>query len=200
MTPRWQKMLKEYAEALIIAFVLAMFIRAFVVQAFTIPSGSMLQTLQIGDYLLVSKLSYGIKVPFTHSYLTMWATPEHGDIIVFENPNDPSKDFIKRVIGMPGDTIEIKDKKVYRNGQALDESYVQFVDPNVVMGPRDHKDPIVVPDGNYFVMGDNRDDSLDSRFWGFVPVGNLRGKAWMIYWSWESMGSIRWNRIGTLVH
>ncbi len=200
MTPRWQKMLKEYAEALIIAFILAMFIRAFIVQAFTIPSGSMLQTLQIGDYLLVSKLSYGIKVPFTRSYVTTWNTPQQGDIIVFENPDEPSKDFIKRVIGLPGDTIEIKNKEVFRNGQQLDEPYTQHSDPNIKPGPRDNMAAIVVPEDNYFVMGDNRDDSLDSRFWGFVPMGNLRGKAWIIYWSWESMGNIRWARLGTGVH
>lgn len=200
MTPRWQKMLKEYAEALIIAFILAMFIRAFIVQAFTIPSGSMLQTLQIGDYLLVSKLAYGIKVPFTRTFLTTWDSPQHGDIIVFEYPGEPSKDYIKRVIGVPGDSIEIKDKKLYRNGELVEEPYSQYVDPNLVSGPRDNKGPIEVPEGNFFVMGDNRDESNDSRFWGFVPFGNLRGKAWIIYWSWESVGNIRWDRIGQAVH
>lgn len=200
MTPRWQKMLKEYSEALIIALVLAMIIRTFFIQAFKIPSGSMLDTLLIGDHLLVSKINYGVKVPFTDNYLVQFSDPKHEEIIVFEFPEDPSKDFIKRVIGVPGDTIEIKDKVVYRNGTALDEPYVQHTDPSIRNGPRDNKALFTVPEGKYFVMGDNRDESYDSRFWGFVDKGKIKGKAWILYWSWQGFGDIRWDRIGDIIH
>lgn len=200
MTPRWQKLLKEYSEALIIALLLAMIIRTFFIQAFKIPSGSMLDTLLIGDHLLVSKITYGVKVPFTDNFLVSFSEPQHEDIIVFEFPEDPSKDFIKRVIGMPGDTIEIRDKVVYRNGQKLDEPYVQHTDPSIRNGPRDNKEPFTVPEDKYFVMGDNRDESYDSRFWGFVDKGKIKGKAWILYWSWQGIGDIRWNRIGDIIH
>jgi signal peptidase I len=155
-------MLKEYAEALIVALVLAFFIRSFVVQAFKIPSGSMLQTLQIGDHLLVSKFAYGVKVPFTNMMIFEREGPKHGDIIVFEFPEDPSKDFIKRVIGLPGDVIEVRDKQVYRNGVKLDEPYVQHVDQNRMVPRRDNFGPVMVPEDKYFVMGDNRVESYDS--------------------------------------
>jgi len=200
MNPRWQTMLKEYAEALIVALILAFFIRSFAVQAFKIPSGSMLQTLQIGDHLLVSKFSYGIKIPFTHKMIIEREGPQHGDVIVFEFPEDPSKDFIKRVIGVPGDVIEVKDKKVFRNGVELTEPYIQHVDTSPVMVPRrDNFGPVMVPQGKYFVMGDNRDESYDSRFWGFVDRNAIAGKALILYWSWEDLTHIRWERIGQLV-
>ena len=204
MTPRWQVILKEYAEALIIAFVLAMIIRAFFIQAFRIPSGSMLETLQIGDHLLVSKIVYGVKVPFTDKVLVRFSDPGRRDIIVFEYPVDPSKDFIKRIIGVPGDTIEIRDKEVYVNGEKLDEPYARHTDPHIIPGQRDNKGPFTVPADNYFCMGDNRDESHDSRFWGFVDRGKIKGKAWIIYWSWPqfSLGGltdIRWGRIGNVI-
>ncbi|GAB1410164.1 signal peptidase I [Desulfovibrionales bacterium] len=200
MNPRWQTMLKEYAEALLVALVLAFFIRSFVVQAFKIPSGSMLQTLQIGDHLLVTKFAYGIKIPFTHILVWEREGPQHGDIIVFEFPEDPSKDFIKRVIGVPGDVIEVKDKQVFRNGIPLDEPYIQHTDSDRNAVPRrDNFGPIMVPEGQYFAMGDNRDESYDSRFWGFVDRNKVEGKAFILYWSWESLTNIRWNRIGQLV-
>jgi signal peptidase I len=192
-------MLKEYAEALIVALVLAFFIRSFVVQAFKIPSGSMLQTLQIGDHLLVSKFAYGVKVPFTNMMIFEREGPKHGDIIVFEFPEDPSKDFIKRVIGLPGDVIEVRDKQVYRNGVKLDEPYVQHVDQNRMVPRRDNFGPVMVPEDKYFVMGDNRDESYDSRFWGFVDRNVIEGKALILYWSWASLTDIRWERIGQLV-
>ncbi|WP_462323991.1 signal peptidase I [Desulfoplanes sp.] len=198
MEPRWQTVLKEYAEALIIAFILAFIIRSFVVQAFKIPSGSMLETLQIGDHLLVNKFTYGIRIPFTDFFVTHFSEPEFKDIIVFEFPEDPSKDFIKRVIGTPGDVLEMRDKVLYRNGKKLDEPYARHVEPNY-RPTRDNFGPITVPANKYFVMGDNRDQSYDSRFWGFVDRDKIEGKAMILYWSWEGFSNIRWNRIGKLV-
>ncbi|EMG38442.1 signal peptidase I [Desulfocurvibacter africanus PCS] len=199
MNPR-AKVFKEYVEALIIALILAFFIRTFVVQAFKIPSGSMLDTLLIGDHLLVNKFKYGVRLPFTDMTVLPLADPKFQDIIVFEYPQDPSKDFIKRVIGLPGDTIEIRDKAVYRNGQKIDEPYVQHTDPRSLPGPRDNMPEITVPSGKYFVMGDNRDESLDSRFWGTVDRSAILGKAWIIYWSWGGMSDIRWGRMGSGVN
>ncbi|MFO7595604.1 MAG: signal peptidase I [Desulfocurvibacter africanus] len=199
MNPR-AKVFKEYVEALIIALILAFFIRTFVVQAFKIPSGSMLDTLLIGDHLLVNKFKYGVRLPFTDMTVLPLADPKFQDIIVFEYPQDPSKDFIKRVIGLPGDTIEIRDKAVYRNGQKIDEPYVQHTDPRSLLGPRDNMPEITVPSGKYFVMGDNRDESLDSRFWGTVDRSAILGKAWIIYWSWGGMSDIRWGRMGSGVN
>jgi signal peptidase I len=199
MVPRWQRMLKEYAEALLIALILALVIRAFVVQAFKIPSGSMLQTLQIGDHLLVNKFLYGVKLPFTDTVVIPVSNPEHGDVIVFEFPEDPSKDFIKRLIGVPGDTIEIRDKVVFRNGKKLEEPYARHTDSSIMSSPRDNFGPITVAEDSYFVMGDNRDESYDSRFWGFVERGKIKGKAWLIYWSWQGPTDIRFERIGDTV-
>lgn len=195
MTPRWHQVLKEYAEALIIALILAFFIRSFVVQAFKIPSGSMLDTLQIGDHLLVNKFIYGVQVPFTDFTFIPVSEPEFKDIIVFEFPEDTSKDFIKRVIGLPGDKIEIRDKQVYRNGKKLQEPYAQHTDPNIVP-KRDNFGPVVVPEDKYFVLGDNRDESYDSRFWGYIKDEKIKGEAWIIYWSWSGFDNIRWGRIG----
>ncbi len=199
MNPRWQTMLKEYAEALIVALILAFFIRSFVVQAFKIPSGSMLQTLQIGDHLLVTKFAYGVKIPFTNTMVLEREGPKHGDIIVFEFPEDPSKDFIKRVIGVPGDVIEIREKKLFLNGVEQQESYIQHVDSSSSVPRRDNFGPVMVPENKYFVMGDNRDESYDSRFWGFVERDTIEGKALILYWSWASLTDIRWERIGQLV-
>lgn len=198
MNPRWQRMLKEYGEALLIALVLAFFIRSFVVQAFKIPSGSMLETLQIGDHLLVNKFCYGLRVPFTDVFIVEFDGPEFQDIIVFKFPEDESKDFIKRVIGLPGDSIEIRDKQVYRNGKKLSEPYVQHTDSNI-LPQRDNLPQLKVPEDKYFVMGDNRDESYDSRFWGFVDRDKILGRSWLIYWSWEGLGEIRWQRIGDTV-
>ncbi len=192
-------MLKEYAEALIVALILAFFIRSFVVQAFKIPSGSMLQTLQIGDHLLVTKFAYGVKIPFTNTMVLEREGPKHGDIIVFEFPEDPSKDFIKRVIGVPGDVIEIREKKLFLNGVEQQESYIQHVDSSSSVPRRDNFGPVMVPENKYFVMGDNRDESYDSRFWGFVERDTIEGKALILYWSWASLTDIRWERIGQMV-
>jgi signal peptidase I len=200
MNPRLVKLIKEYVEALLIAALLALFIRSFVVKAYKIPSGSMLETLQIGDHLLVNKFLYGVKLPFTDFTVIPISEPKFQDIIVFEFPEDPSKDFIKRVIGLPGDVIEIKDKEVYRNGGKLVEPYIRHTDPNILPTVRDSYGPITVPAGKYFCMGDNRDESYDSRFWGFVREDQIQGKAWIIYWSWASLTDIRLDRIGDLVH
>ncbi len=199
MNPRWLNVVKEYGEALLIALVLAFFIRSFVVQAYKIPSGSMLDTLKIGDHLLVNKFTYGLRVPFTDMFFVRFGKPEFQDIVVFEFPEDPSKDFIKRVIGVPGDTIEIKNKQVYRNGKKLNEPYAQHTDSQT-LPQRDNMAPLEVSEGEYFVMGDNRDESYDSRFWGCVEQEEIMGRAWVIYWSWRGFDDIRWNRIGDVIN
>ncbi|GHV54927.1 signal peptidase I [Deltaproteobacteria bacterium] len=190
----------EVSEMLIIAVLLALVIRFFVVQAYKIPSGSMLQTLQIGDYLLVTRFNYAVKIPFTQREILRTGEPDYGDIIVFQYPKDASLDYIKRVIGRPGDTIEIRDKQVFRNGKPIREGYTQFTRPHTRIPGVDSMEKITVPEDHFFVLGDNRDGSEDSRFWGFVPRENIRGKAWIIYWSWENWTTIRWNRIGTRLY
>lgn len=191
----------EYTEMIIVAIVLAVIIRCFLVQAYKIPSGSMMNTLMEGDYLLITRFNYDIKIsiPFTTIDIPITETgePEHGDIIVFRYPNDPKQDYIKRVIGLPGDTIEIREKQVFRNGKLIKEPYTRFVNPQSRIFGVDNVDKITVPAGHYFAMGDNRDASADSRSWGFVPRENIHGKAWFIYWSWGDGWDVRWNRIGT---
>jgi len=192
---------KEYAQAILIALVIALFVRTFVVQAFKIPSGSMIKTLLIGDHILVNKFIYGVKNPFNRETLISGHHPDHGDVIVFIFPLDRKKDFIKRAIGVEGDTIKIVNKKVYVKGKIYKEPPgVQHTDPNIIPGniqPRDNLGPIKVPPGKLFVMGDNRDQSFDSRFWGFVPLKDVKGKAFIIYWSWDSESfSPRLDRIG----
>jgi len=188
----------EYLEAIIIAVILALFIRTFIVQAFTIPSGSMLNTLLIGDYLLVNKFTYGPKIPFTHTYIYRGGDPQIGDIIVFEAPDKPQMDYIKRIVGTPGDTLEMRNKVLYRNGQPVEEPYTRFVDP-MPNARRDNFATLTVPEGHYFVMGDNRDGSEDSRFWRnqFVAREVIHGRAWRMYWSWDSdISRPRWSRLG----
>lgn len=201
---RSRSTLREYAEAVVIAILLALFIRTFVVQAFKIPSGSMSETLQIGDHILVNKFLYGTKIPFTSLNLIPIRKPRQMDIIVFKYPEDESKDFIKRVVGEPGDVIEIRDKTVYVNGQAWVEPYTVHRDPIILppenRSPRDNFGPVTVPENSYFVMGDNRDQSLDSRFWGTVKLEKIKGKAFVIYWSWDGPNTwVRWGRIGHLI-
>ncbi|MCI5130202.1 MAG: signal peptidase I [Candidatus Electrothrix sp. EH2] len=203
---------REYTEAIIIALVLALFIRTFIVQAFKIPSGSMLQTLLIGDHILVSKFIYGIRNPFTGSVLIPIRSPQRGDIVVFKYPKDPKLDYIKRVVATAGDIVEIKNKNVFINGALPEYRYGEFRDPHILPaseGPRDNFGPITVPEGHIFVMGDNRDNSSDSRFWGFVDLDAVKGKAFIIYWSWDvkmpllsrdRFTSIRWSRIGDILH
>ncbi|MBN2333498.1 MAG: signal peptidase I [Deltaproteobacteria bacterium] len=187
---------REYAESIIIAVIIALIIRAFIVQAFKIPSGSMEPTLLIGDHLLVNKFSYGFHIPFTEKKLLVRNEPERGDIIVFTYPVDNKKDFIKRVIGLPGETVEILQKKIYIDGKLLDDPYGTFRDPlTVSQVPRDNFGPVVVPANNVFVMGDNRDRSYDSRFWGFVDYGKIKGKAMIIYWSWDKQAKKIWYKV-----
>jgi len=196
--------LRENIEAIIVAIVLALFIRTFIVQAFKIPSGSMKDTLLIGDHILVSKFIYGVKIPFSNATIIPVKEPRRGDIIVFRFPEEPDKDFIKRVIGVAGDTVEIRQKKVFVNGRPLNHDYGIYTDPHVIPGtvqPRDNFGPVTVPAGKLFVMGDNRDHSYDSRFWGFVDMDDVKGKAFMIYWSWDRDDfDVRWSRIGDMIH
>jgi len=195
---------QEYAEAIIIAILIALVIRTFVVQAFKIPSGSMKPTFQIGDHILVSKFIYGVKIPFLRKTLVSISEPKRDDIVVFIYPEDRSKDFIKRVVGTGGDTIEIRNKKVFLNGLPYNDSHAVYSDDLIIPGaiqPRDNLGPIKVPSGSIFVMGDNRDQSYDSRFWGFVDLKDVMGKAFMIYWSWDKENhTVRWNRLGSIPH
>lgn len=192
----------EYTEAIVTALVLALIIRAYIVQAFKIPSGSMIPTLLIGDHILVNKFIYGTKIPLTDKKILVWRSPERGDIIVFKYPENPKKDFIKRVIATGGEVIEERDKIVYVNGKPLYEPYAYHVDRTIRPGvndPRDNFGPLVVPKNKVFVMGDNRDQSYDSRYWGFVDMKDIRGKALLIYWSWDPDNWLRFNRIGRLI-
>jgi len=195
--------LRENIEAILVAIVLALFIRTFVIQAFKIPSGSMKQTLLIGDHILVNKFIYGVKIPFLQTTIIPITNPKRGDIVVFKFPEDPSKDFIKRVIGVAGDVVEVRDKKVYVNNKLLNHDFGIHTDSYVFPAnaqPRDNFGPVVVPPHSLFVMGDNRDQSYDSRFWGFVDLKAVKGKALMIYWSWDKENfGVRWNRIGHLL-
>lgn len=195
---------REYIEAIILAVVIALFIRTFVIQAYKIPSGSMKPTLLIGDHILVSKFNYGIKLPFLRTTLIPVGAPQRGDIVVFIYPEDRSKDFIKRLIGVPGDTIEIRNKKILLNGLPYNDKHGVYVDNFIIPGavqPRDNFGPVTVPEGSLFVMGDNRDESYDSRFWGFVSKKDVLGKALIIYWSWNREEHwIRWSRIGGILH
>ncbi|MFH1136598.1 MAG: signal peptidase I [Pseudomonadota bacterium] len=194
---------REYAEAIILAIILALFIRTFVVQAFKIPSGSMLPTLQIGDHILVVKSIYGVRLPLVNKVLIPVSEPQRGDVIVFVYPVDPTKDFIKRVVGLPGDKVEIRGKKLFINDKPADDAHAFFDDPQfypLMVAPRDDFGPVTVPEDQLFVMGDNRDHSYDSRFWGFVDMDAVRGKALLIYWSWDSDRSWpRWGRLGDVV-
>lgn len=182
------KSISLYVSSIVFAVCLALLIRTFVVQAFKIPSGAMKQTILVGDHILVDKLTYDK------------SGPVRGDIIVFKFPVEPEKDFIKRVIGLPGETIEGRDKIIYINNEPLEEPYAVYTDPHIIskeIRPRDNYGPIFIPDNALFVMGDNRDESFDSRFWGFVDRKDIKGKALIIYWSQnKESGQVRWGRIG----
>ncbi len=183
--------IREYFESIVIAVILALFVRTWVVQAFKIPTGSMENNLLIGDHLLVNKFVFGPSGSLERALLPM-REPRRGDIIVFKFPNDPQRDFIKRVIGLPGETLELRDKKVYINGQPLDEPYVHFLETTpdaqevTSLEMRERFGPVRIPDAKYFMMGDNRDNSQDSRYWGVLPREYIKGRALMIYWSYES--------------
>jgi signal peptidase I len=188
-----KSVVREYFESIVIAVILALFVRTWVVQAFKIPTGSMENNLLIGDHLLVNKFIFGpTPLAIGRAVLPVRAI-RRGDIIVFKYPDEPDRDFIKRVIGLPGETIELKNKKVYVDGKPLDEPYVHFLTPPssedqevTSYDVRENFAPKTVPADQYFVMGDNRDNSQDSRYWGFLPRGYVKGKALVIYWSYES--------------
>ena len=182
---------REYFEAIVTAVILALFVRTWAVQAFKIPTGSMENNLLIGDHLLVNKFVFGPTPSSIGRTLLPVREPRRGDIVVFKYPDEPERDFIKRVIGLPGDTLELRNKKVFVNGQAIDEPYVHFLEPASASAEvtsfdvRERYGPVRVPDGQYFVMGDNRDNSQDSRYWGFLPRSYVKGRALMIYWSFD---------------
>jgi signal peptidase I len=220
----------EWAKILLVSIGLFGVIRTFLVEAFKIPSGSMENTLQVGDFLLVNKLVYGAEVPYTHVRLPHFRQPKRGDVIVFEWPVDRTKNFVKRLVGEPGDTLEMREGTLIRNDSAVKEDYIEHTEPDMDPAPEDflwQRDflvrtaaaasgyhpsrnnwgPLVVPKGNYFVLGDNRDNSLDSRYWGFVPDSLLKGRPMVIYYSYAPdtvdtfawLTHIRWTRLGERV-
>jgi signal peptidase I len=187
--------LREYFESIVIAVILALFIRTFVVQAFKIPTGSMEETLLIGDHLLVNKFAFAPTETAVERGLLPIGTIKRRDILVFKYPEEPDRDFIKRVIGLPGETVELREKKVYINGTPLDEPYVHFLAPPssnpelhevTSFDVRERYGPVTVPADHYFMMGDNRDNSQDSRYWGFLPREYIKGKSLVIYWSYQA--------------
>lgn len=215
----------EWIRSLAVAVVLFLIVRTFVVEAFRIPTSSMEHTLLVGDFLLVNKAVYGAEIPGTHVHLPAFDEPHRGDVVVFNPPHEPTKNYVKRLVGEPGDTLEMKDKVLYRNGAPVDEPYVQYLDqtgdavhPNMAWQSnhliastsrayhptRDNWGPLVVPPGQYFMLGDNRDNSEDSRYWGFVPRAAIHGRPWFVYYSFRSSASpdvpwlrrVRWGRIG----
>lgn len=217
---------KEYVEPFLIAAVVALFIRQFVVEAFKIPSGSMIPTLTIGDHLLVNKFVYGPRVPFTDSRIFSWKEPKRGEIIVFKYPENEKKNFIKRVVGVPGDKIQVISGKLFINDQPVpvttvdrqedrDQGSGSLTKVMVLderLGEVNHRiqylydqsrynyGPVLVPEKSVFVMGDNRDNSQDSRVWGFVKHSKILGRALIIYWSWDGDDRwVRWERIGSLI-
>jgi len=202
-----KKLFKEYIEPIVIAIVIALFIRTFVVQAFKIPSSSMEPTLQVGDYILVSKFIYGIRIPFLNTKMLQWKEPKRGDIVVFIYPKDRSKDFIKRVIATEGEKVEVSQDKIYINDQVIDDPWGHFEKSGWAqyLQAMEKFGPVVVPKDSLFVLGDNRDNSQDSRFWGFVHLDAVKGRAFIIYFSWnraaqDLLAKIRWSRLGMLIH
>ena len=217
----------EYARSFFPVILIVLLLRSFLVEPFRIPSNSMMPTLLTGDFILVNKFSYGIRLPVLNAKVINISEPERGDVVVFRYPKDPSVDYIKRLIGKPGDHIEYRDKKLFINGQPMKQEYIGsyrgvgsgismtgdnlfvenlgadvnhqiLIDTRRQYGPSDMQ--FDVPKGHYFVMGDNRDNSNDSRFWGFVPEANLVGRAFMIWMNWDQANSgVAWNRIGSRI-
>jgi len=188
--------IREYAEAIILALILALFIRTFVVQAFKIPSPSMVPTLLVGDHILVNKFLFGFRVPFADGKIIAIREPERGDVIVFRYPRDRKLDFIKRCVAVGGETVEVREKQVFINGEAVEFEQAVFLDEGSLLTGRDTFGPVTVPDGKVFVMGDNRDNSNDSRFWGYVDLKDVKGKAMVIYWSWNK--AKKWPRFARI--
>lgn len=227
-TGRW---MWEWTKAIATALLLFLLVRTFLVEAFKIPTGSMENTLMIGDFLLVNKAVYGAEVPLTHgAHLPAFDKPRRGDVAVFLPPHDRQKNYVKRIVGVPGDTLEMRDKVLYLNGGPQPEPYARHSDP--FMNPtdprmiwqesylvggleatygyhptRDHWGPLVVPPGRYFALGDNRDNSEDSRYWGFVQAEDVKGQPLLVYYSFERsaqhpfswLTGVRWSRIGSLI-
>ena len=192
---------REYFESICIAVILALFVRTFVVQAFKIPTGSMENNLLIGDHLLVNKFLFAPTLSSIEEKLLPIEPINRGDIVVFKFPDDPERDFVKRVIGLPGETVEMRNKKVYINGTAIDEPYVHFMYPPGEQPKQVNYGPVVVPADSYFMMGDNRDNSEDSRFWNnsFMPRSYVKGKALFVYFSFGA-GGVRWSRLLHQIH
>jgi len=208
---RTKSALREYLEAILLAIVLTIVIRGLVLQAFRIPTGSMEDTLQVGDFLFVNKMVYGSEIDigfggerfFYYRFPTI-REPKPGDVVVFRYPEDPSRDFIKRCVAVAGQTVEVRDKVLYVDGKALVEPYVVHKDPRLMSREADRRDnfgPYVVPQGHLFMMGDNRDNSQDSRYWGALPRELVKGKAMFIYWSWDQDRRLpRLNRLFRPIH
>ncbi len=192
----------EYIKTIVIAFVLVFgFMRPFVVEAYHIPSGSMEDTLLVGDRILVSKFIYGVKVPFTDKHVLKFHEPEIGDVFVFDPPSGAGDEkLVKRIVGLPGDVMEVREGEFYRNGKTVEEDYVKR---HLLKLSLQNFRPVEVPPGHVFAMGDNRDLSRDSRAWGFVPFGNIKGQTFLTYWSWDAnadwLHKIRFSRIGRRV-
>jgi signal peptidase I len=206
---------REYFESIVVAVILALFVRTFVFQAFKIPTGSMKPNLLVGDHLLVNKFIFAPAATWFERALLPMRPIDRGDVIVFKFPEEPERDFIKRVIGLPGDTLELKNQTIHINGMPLLEPYAHYLFPPVGEGQADSFDlrrkygPVSVPAGHYFMMGDNRDDSQDSRFWGFLPASYVKGRALFIYWSFDtpddgsaptSFLGVRWDRLLHQIH
>jgi signal peptidase I len=215
IVPFKKSVVREYFETIVVAVILALFMRTFVVQAFKIPTGSMEPNLLIGDHLLVNKFVFAPTLSSAERALLPAADIRRGDIVVFKYPEDPERDFIKRVIGLPGETLELRERRILVNGRAIDEPYAHYLTrPQGFTGVDGASDdvrvrygPVVVPAGSVFVMGDNRDNSQDSRYWGFLPKENIKGKALLIYWSFDSsegglnlFTQTRWARLLQQIH
>jgi signal peptidase I len=226
-TGRW---MWEWTKAISTAILLFLTVRTFLVEAFKIPTGSMEGTLLIGDFLLVNKAVYGAEIPLTHRRLPAFSQPGRGDVVVFLPPHDPHKNYVKRIVGVPGDTLEMRDKVLLRNGVRQDEPYARHTDPlgdqadpkmlwqldytadrsltyRTYHPSRDNWGPLVVPPGKFFALGDNRDRSEDSRYWGFLDATSVKGRPMFVYYSFENdlanalpwLTSVRWDRIGEVI-
>jgi signal peptidase I len=203
---------REYFESLVVAVILALFVRTFVFQAFKIPTGSMENNLLVGDHLLVNKMAFAPTMTEFERVIVPRKPVGRGDVMVFKYPEQPDRDFIKRVIGLPGDRLELRRKRIYINDVLLDEPYVRYLEPPSTEGIvregdlREEYGPVTVPEDQYFMMGDNRDNSEDSRYWGFLPASYVKGEALVIYFSVGeaaggsgAVGGIRWGRLANLV-